>query len=1226
MSPSADTVPPTSHITSPAPGAVVASGNHVTITGDAADAVGGVATAVEVSVDGGTTWRSAQGVATWSVDWIPGTTGPVTIRSRAIDDSGNVETPGASVTVSVTPGTCPCTSLWQPSTVPNVPSNSDGDAVELGVKFKSDVNGFISGIRFYKGSLNQGTHVGHLWTIDGTLLASATFVGETASGWQQMSFSAPVAITANTVYVASYHTDQGHYASDNGYFTTVGTDAPPLHALSTAAAGGNGVYHYGPSGTFPAFTFNATNYYVDVLFAETVIDASELVISNISASAIDGSTAIISWTTSRAADSSVDYSTNQSFPQASTVTVSDAAFATQHHLTLTGLTPNSTYYFMITSTAQDDQTMAVALAPSFTVPGPTLHDTARLDFGAGTVNGTYVAQTADGKVILAPTSGSEFSGPSLPDGWVEATWAPEGYSNIENGVLVVQGRASRPATPPFQVPARARLKRKRRRRPRTCAPDLAHSSLSARFSITGDTFQHAGFGQTFASASEPWAMFSTGADAQQLYVRTNAGGASLDTGVGAQYLGSFHRFRIDWKTDSVDYYIDGALVHSDAVAITAPMRAVAASDFDPNGGVVFVDWMRMSSYAATGTFDSRIFDALSDVTWKTIQWTKATPTGTSVAIAVRTGDTPVPDGTWSAFAPIAAPGAFTATSRYIQYRATLTTSDPDQTPELQDIIVTTSQAPVPQDKNIAVDQDATYTFAASGAGSLLEGATDDTPVEQLRLVGVTAALHGTVIVNVDGSVTYTPAPGFNGNDSFTYTISDGLLTGTATVHLEVGQTTTTNHDPIANNDVATVAEDSVANPINVLANDSVGPDTGETLTISSVTQGAHGSVSFTPTGVSYTPAADYNGPDSFTYTIGDGNGGSATATVSITVTSVNDAPVANDDAATTVEDTAVEHQRAGQRHRRRHWRHEGGRLASRRALTAPWRSTATTRVTYTPAANYNGTDTFTYIASTTRQRRSRGVGDRHRDIARSTTRRSRSTTPRRRPRTRRRHAIDVLANDTDVDGEHASPSRRSTQPAPRRAWPSTPTARSPTRRRANYNGTDSVHLHAPTTAPPLERPPSPSRSPRQRRAGRGRRHARPWTRTPPVDRSTCSPTTPTSTRRHARRVDQRHAAGATARSTINGDGTVTYTPAANYNGTDSFTYTVTRRPRRHATRATVTVTITAVNDAPVAVDDTRDDRRGHAGDRDRRAGQRHRRRRRRADVDRSVTQPRQRHA
>ena len=86
--------------------------------------------------------------------------------------------------------------------------------MELGVKFTSDTSGHITGIRFYKASTNTGTHVGNLWSSTGTLLASANFSGETASGWQQVNFSTPVAITDNTVYVGSYHANGGHYSAD----------------------------------------------------------------------------------------------------------------------------------------------------------------------------------------------------------------------------------------------------------------------------------------------------------------------------------------------------------------------------------------------------------------------------------------------------------------------------------------------------------------------------------------------------------------------------------------------------------------------------------------------------------------------------------------------------------------------------------------------------------------------------------------------------------------------------------------------------------------------------------------------------------------------------------------------------------------------------------------------------------------------------------------------------
>ncbi len=96
--------------------------------------------------------------------------------------------------------------------------------------------------------------------------ASATFTGETSSGWQQVSFATPVPIAANTVYVASYHTSVGHYSQDLNYFATTGVDNPPLHALANGVSGGNGVYRYGGGSAFPNRTANAPNYWVDIVF------------------------------------------------------------------------------------------------------------------------------------------------------------------------------------------------------------------------------------------------------------------------------------------------------------------------------------------------------------------------------------------------------------------------------------------------------------------------------------------------------------------------------------------------------------------------------------------------------------------------------------------------------------------------------------------------------------------------------------------------------------------------------------------------------------------------------------------------------------------------------------------------------------------------------------------------------------------------------------------------
>ena len=161
---------------------------------------------------------------------------------------------------------CPC-SAWPPSALPTNASVNDTAAVELGVKFRTDVSGYITGVRFYKGTGNTGTHIGNLWTSDGQLLATATFINETATGWQQVNFGARRwPITANTVYVASYFAPNGSYAGDNAYFANAGVDNRLVHLLQNGVSGGNGVYQYGAPASFPSLSFNATNYWVDVVF------------------------------------------------------------------------------------------------------------------------------------------------------------------------------------------------------------------------------------------------------------------------------------------------------------------------------------------------------------------------------------------------------------------------------------------------------------------------------------------------------------------------------------------------------------------------------------------------------------------------------------------------------------------------------------------------------------------------------------------------------------------------------------------------------------------------------------------------------------------------------------------------------------------------------------------------------------------------------------------------
>ena len=172
------------------------------------------------------------------------------------EDSGSYVITAAQLLAATAPAN---QGLFSPTSVPDLVSFDDPNSVELGVQFTASADGSISGLQFYKGPENTGPHVASLWTADGMLLATATFTDETSSGWQQVSFATPVAITAGTTYVASYHTS-GNYSAGPGYFDDPLTEGP----LSAPAAAG--VYAYGPDTTFPDQTFNANNYWVDVVF------------------------------------------------------------------------------------------------------------------------------------------------------------------------------------------------------------------------------------------------------------------------------------------------------------------------------------------------------------------------------------------------------------------------------------------------------------------------------------------------------------------------------------------------------------------------------------------------------------------------------------------------------------------------------------------------------------------------------------------------------------------------------------------------------------------------------------------------------------------------------------------------------------------------------------------------------------------------------------------------
>lgn len=389
-------------------------------------------------------------------------------------------------------------------------------------------------------------------------------------------------------------------------------------------------------------------------------DAAGPVITNVVATPGPGGvTATITWDTDEPADSRVDYGTS---PAALTSSVSSATLVTSHVVALSGLVPGTTYHFRVTSAdvaANPATEPAPPAAPlTFTTPTPPCAaDDLFADFGGGATSGTYVANGADGEVLLAPAAGSEFEGASPPAGWTSTPWTG-GSATLGGGAVLVNGTLYGPAA--------------------TFGPG---STIECVATFGTESFQHVGFSDDFTST---WIIFSTHNTTGALYARTNPGGDVLIPG---SWIGAAHRFRIHWGPGTITFSIDGAVVSTQPYAGTNPLRAVV-SDYNLNATGVSLDWMRVLPYAASGSFTSRVFDGGVPMSWGAVTWTAQSPGGTGLAMFARAGGTPVPDGSWTAFVPVTSPGASAGVSgRYFQYRADLSSGDPDVTPALERVAI-----------------------------------------------------------------------------------------------------------------------------------------------------------------------------------------------------------------------------------------------------------------------------------------------------------------------------------------------------------------------------------------------------------------------------------------------------------------------------------------------------------------------------------------------------------
>lgn len=152
-----------------------------------------------------------------------------------------------------------------PQQKPKGATETDGKAITVGVKFRPAVAGFVTGVKFYKTKGNTGTHIGQLYSNNGTLLWSVPFASETDSGWQTVLFSQPVAVSASTTYIAAVFSPNGFYVSTNHGFDNAVSNGL-VTALASGTNGVNGVYNYGTTPRFPTLTYLNSNYWTDIIY------------------------------------------------------------------------------------------------------------------------------------------------------------------------------------------------------------------------------------------------------------------------------------------------------------------------------------------------------------------------------------------------------------------------------------------------------------------------------------------------------------------------------------------------------------------------------------------------------------------------------------------------------------------------------------------------------------------------------------------------------------------------------------------------------------------------------------------------------------------------------------------------------------------------------------------------------------------------------------------------
>ncbi len=250
--------------------------------------------------------------------------------------------------------------LWPNNPTPKTVTVNLKGSIELGLKFKAKNAGYVTGVRFYKGAQNTGTHTGSLWDNKGHLLASTTFKNETPSGWQTATFPQPVNIAANVTYVISYHAPVGYYSSSANYFRDSTYNNGPLKAPRSSNVNGNGVYATGAGTVFPNKANSATNYWVDVDFTTKTVNPPTAPAAPLGVSALQNSDSItVTWQASQSANPLSQYRVIRNGSQLATVSGTTLSYTDK------ALTAGQTYAYQIQ--AVDNTNAVSALSNTVTI-------------------------------------------------------------------------------------------------------------------------------------------------------------------------------------------------------------------------------------------------------------------------------------------------------------------------------------------------------------------------------------------------------------------------------------------------------------------------------------------------------------------------------------------------------------------------------------------------------------------------------------------------------------------------------------------------------------------------------------------------------------------------------------------------------------------------------------------------------------------------------------------